>query len=366
MKSIQKYILISAITIFTIWFGKIFPIYVPPMFELDITTKSEEVLSKMSIEEKVGQLFVFGYWGVEPTEQILDMIKNNSIGGVILLGYNIESEQQIKRVTSTLQSVSKFPLFVSIDQEGGIVSRVKFEDTSGISQYQIESEEDAYDIAKKRGSALRNLGINLNYSPVLDDITSSESFLYSRVFRKDQEESAKLAIGMIEGYQDSGILSCIKHFPGHDNRTFDSHSSLDSVYISKDDLVKYIDQFIGPLKYTDAVMVGHILFPLIDSENPVSVSKYFLTDILRKQLGFNGLIITDDMQMSSIYDRYTAKDAAVKAINAGNDMVMYIGKSDEQVEVYNAVLTAVRDGDILESDLNMKVSRILRYKYSLQ
>ncbi len=366
MRNIQKYLLISVITIFTVWFGKNFSIYIPPLIELDISTKAEEVLKDMSMEEKVGQLFVFGFWGLEPTGEILNMIEQDGIGSVILLGYNIESEQQVKGLISKLQSQAKYPLFVSIDQEGGIVSRVKFEDTYDIAQYEITDEDMAYDIGKLRGSSLKGLGINLNFSPVLDNITSSESFLYSRSFRKDQEESAKLAIGMIEGYHDGGILSCVKHFPGHDNRTSDSHSSLDRVYVSKDDLQKYISQFVEPLKYSDTVMVGHILFPLIDSVNPVSVSEYFLKDVLRNQLRFNGLVITDDMQMSSIYDRYTVSEATVKAINAGNDLIMYIGKSDEQIEAYNAAVSAVRNGDITESDLNSKVLRILRYKYSLQ
>lgn len=365
MKDIQKFLLISCITLFTIWFSSLFPIYSPEPVNIDIETHAERVLHNMSVEEKVGQLFIFGFWGVQPTEDIIKMIQERGIGSVIMMGYNIESESQIKQLISYLQSISKYPLFISIDQEGGVVARVKFEDTYSIAQYEIQNEKQAFDIGKRRGESLKGLGFNLNYSPVLDNILNSDSFLFSRSFRNSQHESANLAISMINGYHSGGILASIKHFPGHADATFDSHEGLDSVNITEDMLDSYIYQFKEPLKYSDAVMVGHILFPLIDSENPASVSKYFLTTLLRERLHFRGLIITDDMQMKSIYDRYTVEDASVKALQAGNDLVMYIGRADEQIRVYDSVLSAVRSGEISEEELDMKVLRILQYKYSL-
>lgn len=366
MKDVCELVLFSCIILFTVWSGSLFLEYPLAQTYVDIDTKAEKVLRDMSIEEKVGQLFTFGFWGFQPTQHILTTIHQMGLGGVIMMGYNIESEEQVKQLISDLKSVSKYPLLIAVDQEGGTVARIKFDDTYDIPQYEIDSEQEGFYIAQKRGNTLKNIGFNLNYSPVLDNISNSDSFLFHRAFRKSQEDSSKLAISMINGYHSAGILSCIKHFPGHADTTLDSHSTLDSVYVTKEELNAYMYQFIHPLNYSDAVMVGHLLFPLIEDGTPTSVSEYFLTTILRNDLGFDGLVITDDMQMKSIYDRYTIEEASVKAIKAGNDILVYIGVQEEQIRVYNAVLSAVITGDISEKELNEKVLRILQYKYSLE
>lgn len=319
----------------------------------------------MTLEEKVGQLFILGFWGKEPDYYITKMIKERYIGGVILLGYNIDSEQQLKELTDDLQGMSKTPLFISVDQEGGEVARIWFEDTYNISQYDIEDESQAYDIGKSRGEQLKDLGINMNFSPVLDHVTNEQSFLFTRAFRGEKESVARLAVSMINGYQDAGIVSSVKHFPGHSNESLDSHSALDMVNIQKEELGDYIYPFKQALSVSQAVMLGHILFPNIDSESPASVSKYFVNDLLREELEYDGLIIADDMQMKSIYDMYSVREAAVKAILVGNDILVYTGDPQEQAEAYNAVLEAVEDGVIKEEDINERVLRILNVKYSI-
>jgi len=327
---------------------------------------TEKILSEMTLEEKVGQLFIFGFWGKEPDYYITKMIRERYIGGVILLGYNIDSEEQVKKLTSTLQELSKTPLFVSVDQEGGEVARIWFEDTYNISQYDIEDEREAFKVAENRGKQLKELGINMNFSPVLDHVTNEQSFLFTRSFRGNAQEVSDLAVAMVKGYKSAGIISCVKHFPGHSNEVLDSHSQLDNVNISTEELDEYIFQFKEVLKYTDTVMTGHMLFPKIDKDNPTTVSSFFVDTLLRKDLGFNGLIITDDMQMKSIYDRYSVKEAAVKAVLVGNDILIYTGEPKEQAEAYRAVLGAVREGVIKEEELNKKVLKILNLKYSIR
>lgn len=327
---------------------------------------TEKILSEMTLEEKVGQLFIFGFWGKEPDYYITKMIRERYIGGVILLGYNIDSEEQVIKLTSTLQGLSKIPLFVSVDQEGGEVARIWFEDTYNISQYDIQNEKEAYRVAKERGKKLKEFGVNMNFSPVLDNITNEQSFLFTRSFRGTPQEVSDLAVAMVKGYKSAGIVPCVKHFPGHSNETLDSHSQLDSVNISADELDEYIFQFKEVLKYTDAVMTGHMLFPKIDKENPTTVSSFFVDTLLRTDLGFEGLIITDDMQMKSIYDMYSVREAAVKAVLVGNDILIYTGEPEEQAEAYRAVLEAVREGVIKEEELNKKVLKILNLKYSLR
>jgi len=327
---------------------------------------TQQMLSEMTLEEKVGQLFIFGFWGKEPDYYITKMIKERYIGGVILLGYNIDSEEQVIKLTSSLQALSKIPLFISVDQEGGEVARIWFEDTYDISQYDIENENEAFKVAKDRGKQLKELGINMNFSPVLDHVTNEQSFLFTRSFRGTPQEVSDLAVAMVKGYKSAGIISSVKHFPGHSNETLDSHSQLDSVDISADELDEYIFQFKEVLKYTDTVMTGHMLFPKIDKDNPTTVSSYFVATLLRKELGFEGLIITDDMQMKSIYDMYSVREAAVKAVLVGNDILIYTGEPEEQAEAYRAVLEAVKEGVIKEEDLNRKVLKILDLKYSLR
>ncbi len=325
----------------------------------------QTILEDMTLEQKVGQLFILGFWGKEPDYYITKMITERNVGGIILLGYNIDDEDQLKKLTSDLQDMSSTPLFISIDQEGGEVSRIRFEDTYNISQFDIRDENGAFNLAKQRGQQLREFGINMNFSPVLDNVSNEDSFLYTRAFRGDADNIASLAIAMIEGYREGGIIACIKHFPGYSNESLDAHSALDTIEITKEDLGLYIYPFKEALKSTDAVMMGHILFPNIDANSPTSVSKYFVNDLLREELKFEGLIITDDMQMKSIYDMYSIKEAAVRAILVGNDILVYTGDPQEQAEAYSAVLEAVREGVIKEEEIDKKVLKILNLKYSL-
>jgi beta-N-acetylhexosaminidase len=322
----------------------------------------EKIVEEMSLEEKVGQLFIFGFWGTEPDYYITKMINERHIGGVILMGYNIEDRVQLSDLTGDLQLMSVYPLFISIDQEGGVVSRIQFEDSNLVAQGEITKPNQAFSVALERGLELKSLGINLNFSPVLDRISDESSFLYDRVFRGNSNTVSGLSIEMVKGYSNANVLSCIKHFPGHNNSSINSHEDLPSVDIEESDLEGYALQFREVLNESNAVMIGHIIFPKIDSENPASLSSYFLKDILREKYGFQGLIITDDMQMGSIYDRYDLSEVAVKAISAGNDILVYTGEPEEQAEAYNAVLEAVRNGDISESEINDKVYRILSIK----
>ncbi len=327
---------------------------------------TQEILDNMSLEEKIGQLFIFGFWGTEPDYYISRMLNERYIGGVILLSYNIENKDQMKILTDRLQSMSNNPLFISIDQEGGLVSRILFEDFDNTAQYDITTEQQAYDIANKRGKQLKELGINMNFSPVSDYITNEESFLYKRVFRGGKEDIVRLSSSMIQGYEDAGIIPIVKHYPGYNDASSDSHETLPVVDITFDGFDEYIYQFRKILESSNGVLTSHILLPNMDADTPSSVSKVFVNDILREKLSFEGLIITDDMQMKSIYDKYPIKEAAVNAILVGNDILIYTGNPEEQVEAYTAVLEATRNGVIKESYMNEKVLRILNAKYALK
>ena len=324
---------------------------------------SEKLLTEMTLEEKVGQMFIMGFWGTEPDYYITKMIQERNIGGVILFKYNIQDSVQLTKLSSDLQTLSKkIPLLISIDQEGGVVSRL---DTSIVSeitaQSEITKERDAYNISKKRAKELKALGITMNFSPVLDNIQKQDSFLYDRVFRND---ISLLGNAMISGYSDGEIVAVPKHFPGHPDDTTDSHKGLPEVNISEAEFDQYASQFKEVIlnEDTQAMMVGHILFKQIDSANPSSLSSKIITEILREKYGFKGVVMTDDMQMGALTESLSISEASVKAVTAGNDILIYSGEPEEQAQAYNAIISAVKSGTLSEERINESVLRILTLK----
>lgn len=215
-------------------------------------------------------------------------------------------------------------------------------------------------MAYTRGTELKILGINMNFSPVVDNITNQNSFLYDRVFRED---IALLANDMVNGYADSKVIPVIKHFPGHGNESKDPHDILSVVNLERKDLESYLKDFkvVFENKNSQAVMIGHILAPKISSD-PASLSKIFVTDILREDLKFKGISITDDIQMKALTKSYSIQEATLKALLAGNDILMFTGVPEQQAEAYEAVLNGVRDGSISEEFIDEKVRRILDLK----
>ena len=225
---------------------------------------SEKLLTEMTLEEKVGQMFIMGFWGTEPDYYITKMIQERNIGGVILFKYNIQDSVQLTKLSSDLQTLSKkIPLLISIDQEGGVVSRL---DTSIVTeitaQSEITKERDAYNISKKRAKELKALGITVNFSPVLDNIQKEDSFLYDRVFRND---ISLLGNAMISGYLNGGIVAVPKHFPGHPDDITDSHKGLPETNILETEFDQYASQFkeVVADEDTKAVMVGHMLIRIL-------------------------------------------------------------------------------------------------------
>ena len=323
----------------------------------------QEILDEMSIEQKVGQLFMFGFLGTDINENISDLVQNKHIGGVLLLGTNISTDQQLILLNTNLQKISKIPLLISIDQEGGTVARLKGNDILTTPQKYMETTQEAYQIALQRGLILKSLGININLAPVVENITSSSSFMYQRVFRGTEQEISEKSKSAIQGYSDSNIASVAKHYPGHSNSSPDSHYSLPKVYIQENEF----NQYIYPFKYlieqnsVDVIMVGHILYPNIDSKIS-TVSYKLLTQKLRDELKFDGVLITDDMEMDSIERAGEYCQIAKEALLAGNDILLYSGMPTVQREVYECVLNSIKKGEISEELVNEKVKRVLKLK----
>jgi beta-N-acetylhexosaminidase len=326
----------------------------------------ERILSQMTIEEKIGQLFIFGFNGTTLNPDIQNMIETKYIGGVLIMGSNIEDKKQVKKLNKDLQSISKLPLFIAIDQEGGSVLRIKEDNDTNIFQRKIQSKEQAYEISTKRSALLKDLGINMNMAPVAEYITSEQSFVYDRTFSGDKQDVAQKVYSALKGYYDSKMISVLKHFPGHDSSSQDSHDNLPNVNISQQEWEEYIYTFKYSIdrQMVDALMIGHIKIPDID-EKPAVLSKIIIDEKLRKEIKYDGVVITDDMQMNPIIKYGNLCNTAKEALLAGNDILLYTIyylRPNLQTDIYNCILSAVSSGEIEEESINQKVLRILRLK----
>ncbi len=363
----MKYILSLIITVI---FVSIFPTHLLQNESVEASisrtppTMEEKILKYMTPEEKVGQLFLFGINGTTLTPQTQEFLTKNHIGGVLLYGKNVISAKQIQKLTTDIQTTNKIPLFISIDQEGGVVSRLKWNSTLTIAQSETQSAEDAYTLAKNRGEILHDIGINMNLAPVVEYITDSNSFMYLRAFRGTQEEVIQKAISSVNGYRDSNVVAVLKHYPGHSNASPDSHFSLPVVNISNDQWSDYIFPFSEIIRQTnvDGIMVGHIQYPQIDNL-PSSISTNIISTRLIENLHYQGLIITDDMEMGALKDVDTYTNLAKEALLAGNDLLIYSTASDTetsiQQEIYDCILQEVINGNI---NIDDKVLKILATK----
>jgi len=333
-------------------------------------TEIQTKIDKMTLEEKVGQMFLAGIFTEDSNTILEKLIVDKKIGSVILMNQNVKN-QKVLNITKHLQDVASSThqpsLLISVDQEGGIVSRITDPDSNLTSEPEIKDSTQAYNVALARGKELYAKGINVNFAPVLEYITNPASFIYYRVFRGSKENVAAYGENMVRGYQDAGIAATVKYFPGHDNTSVDSHKNLPISTIEKRDLPEYMSVFKAVIEKEkpSMVMTAHVLFPKIDTVYPATLSPVFIK-ILREDYGFDDIIITDDMNMGAITKSFGIEKSAVQAINAGNDILLYVAPVDTINRAYTAVLNAVRDGHISEERIDSSVYRILKLKEKLQ
>ncbi len=315
------------------------------------------------LEEKIvvskptlGSLFMIGHWADTPIASTTELIKKYQLGGVIIMSAP-EDPNEIATWTETWQAVSSTTLLIAIDQEGGSVSRLRGDAFINTSQPDIGNGMEAYHVGETRGLALSQLGINLNFAPVLDSATEPESFMYDRVFR-DRSMSASLASSLISGLEVSGVFSAVKHFPGHADNSDDSHSLLPTVDIPQEELEEFVYPFTELINNDPprALMTAHVLFPQI-SDKPATLSSFFLTDYLRDKLGFTGVIITDDLSMQAISDTWAVDQASVMSISAGADLILLAAKPFMVEQALEGLEKAITAGTITYEVLNERISR---------
>lgn len=336
---------------------------------------AKEILQLMSLEEKVGQLFIVRPQALGGSNTKFDGAKQTGleryhVGGVCMFANNISTPKQITEYISRLQGASDIPLFIAVDEEGGRVARIANDADFNVKKYAsmqaIGSTGDtskAYDVGQTIGAYLKKYGFNLDFAPVADVNTNPQNIVIGdRAFGSDPQLVSDMIKSAITGFHSKGVMTCVKHFPGHGDTYGDTHMS--SVYVNKtwEELKECeLIPFIGGIDAgTDMIMIAHINTPNITTDGlPASLSEQLIEGKLRGELGFEGVIITDSLEMKAITSLYGSDKSAVMAIKAGADIVLM---PEDLGKAYNGVLSAVKSGEISQQRLDESVLRILNLK----
>lgn len=328
----------------------------------------------LSLEQKVGQMFICGFNALTPNEHAKILIEQYQVGGICYFRRNVKTLPQLAELSESLQQLAsdsqKFPLLISIDQEGGMVARIDHEGISRIPGNMAlgaaGSAEDSYRVAQIGARELRSLGVNMNFAPCLDVNNNPRNPVIGvRSFGEDPQAVAALGTAAMKGYQEEGVSATAKHFPGHGDTSVDSHLGRASV---PHDLERLRSVELYPFAQAiqngvDAIMTAHVSFPAIEpSDLPATLSHAVLTGLLREEMGFEGLIITDCLEMHAISKEYGIPEGAIRAIEAGADCVLVSHNLSEQTAAITAVIEAVRSGRLPVELIDKAVDRILALK----
>ncbi len=323
----------------------------------------------MMARDKIGRLFMVGFDGTVVSPDLAAFIKEYKPGGVILFSRNLESTEQIVQLTNELQRSSPHsPLLISIDQEGGRVSRLPKEFTifppcEVLSR--CNSSELAYAAAATIAKELKAVGINMNMSPVLDvNSNPANPVIGDRAFGTAPAPVCELGLATVGGLQDNRVVACGKHFPGHGDTNADSHKELPVVTAPRERLEQI--EF-PPFRHAAAhgvatMMTAHVLYHALDDQRPATLSPTIIGKFLREELQYNGVVLTDDLEMHAIIDHYGIGEATVQSILAGCDMPLICKDRNREVAAISALDIAVADGTITVERLEQSLARIARLK----
>ncbi|HEV7764312.1 MAG TPA: glycoside hydrolase family 3 protein [Thermoanaerobaculia bacterium] len=329
----------------------------------------------MSDDEKIGQLLFVGFSGVVDSSELRQLVSDRHVGGIVFYAKNIESPEQVKILADAIKRYGgrKAAPFIAIDQEGGIVRRFRLGVPvipSAMAIGATRSPELARRAGAAVGSALRELGFTMNFAPVLDVLTvQSNSSIGTRAFGSDAKLVADLGAAFIEGQQSAGVIAVGKHFPGIGGVAEDTHKTLPRLDASLDELRR---RELLPFRRAadiglEAVMIGHIALPRLaeHADLPVTLSKRATTTLLRQELRFDGIAITDALQMDALARKRGAAALAIEALYAGSDMVLMLGGDAQRDEVLVALRAAYRHGRLPKARVHQALRRILRVKMTL-
>ena len=330
-------------------------------------------MDKMTLKEKIGQMIMTGFPSSVVTPEILELITEYKISNIILFSYNLENVNQIqelcKELNSIIQENTGYPAFIAIDQEGGVVSRLP-KDMNNIPGAMLigatDKEEYAYRAGVITGEELSALGINMDLAPVLDvNNNPNNPVIGVRSYSNDPDKVARFGVNMMKGLHSAGVMSTVKHFPGHGDTAVDSHLGIPVIEKDFDQLMECeLIPFVQAIQEgAPCVMSSHILFPKLEKENkPATMSKAILTDILRHKLMFKGIIMTDCMEMGAIKDYYGTAKGAVEALKAGAQIITVSHTPELVKETIHLIEEGVRNGEIPLELIDAAVENIIRYK----
>ena len=336
--------------------------------EAPTQSAEEKALEKMSLEQKAAQTIVAGLTGTEVDENF-KALADKGLGGAILFSDNITDSSQLVKLTNQIKACAgEIPIMIAMDEEGGAVTRLPDDVLSMPSAYSIAgvgSAEYANRAGQNLGSQITAFGLSTGFSPDLDIWSNPDNTVIgSRAYGTTAEEVCTYGIEALKGIMSTGAIAVAKHFPGHGDTEVDSHYGLPVVTKTKSELEQ---SELKPFKEAIAnnipgIMAAHILCSELDPDNPASLSKAIVTDLLKGELGFNGVVFTDDLTMGAISEQYTTDEAAVKALNAGCDMLLVCFEYENAENTIDAIVSAVESGTLSEERLDDAVLRILRMK----
>lgn len=347
--------------------------------EATLQGMAKDITKEMSLKNKIGQLFMVSVYQLDEAEsknqtsvtsKMKQTLKKYPAGGVIMFAKNIDTPKQTKEMISDLQTASNIPLFMAVDEEGGQVSRVASNPNMNMTAYpsaqevgKTYSDKKIAEMGKTQSKELKELGFNMNLAPVADVLTNKNNTeIGDRSFGTNSKKVANIVSILVKNMQKQQISATIKHFPGSGETGGDTHRGSAETYQTIDTLR---DNDFRPFKSgmkakVDAVMVSHLMLcNVTDEKEPSSLSSRVVTDILREELEYTGIIMTDAMNMKAITDNYSSGEAAVKAIQAGVDLIVM---PDNYKEAYKAISQAVKSGKIKESRIDKSVRRIIYTK----
>jgi beta-N-acetylhexosaminidase len=329
----------------------------------------------MSIAEQIGQIMVAGFFGLTATPEIIDLIQNHHVGNIILFSRNVADPQQLKDLTRQLQSIAReagqrYPLLIMLDQENGMVRRLGQGATifpGNMTLGAVGSEQDAYNVALASGRELKALGVNMNLAPDVDvNNNAANPVIGVRSFGEDPQMVARLGAAQVRGYSAAGMLTSIKHFPGHGDTAVDSHLALPVVPYDLERLerMELVPFRSGIEAGATTVMIAHMYLPEIMKQAmlPSTISPEIVNGLLRQHLGYDGVVISDCLEMKAVANTIGVERGAVLALQAGTDLILISHHYEYQLGGINAIKAALQDGTLQPQTLEQAVARVLKLK----
>ncbi|BCL77753.1 beta-glucosidase [Ktedonobacteria bacterium brp13] len=329
----------------------------------------------MTLEQQIGQTLMVGFGGTTVSQEVIDLIQHYHIGNIILFSRNVRDAEQMHTLTHSLQKAAReaghtHPLLIAIDQENGIVQRLGEAATlfpGNMALGAIGSEKIASEVAWATGRELKAFGINMNLAPVVDvNNNASNVVIGVRSFGEDAQLVARLGSAMVKGYQDAGIIACLKHFPGHGDTTIDSHLALPTIphTLERLDAVELVPFRSGIAAGAESVMLAHINFPTLNQIDilPATLSSTVIQGLLRHKLGYKGVILSDCLEMGAIANTFGTERAAVMGLQAGIDLVLVSHHYTQQRGSFVAIKEAVQAGTLAPLIVQQAAERVLDLK----